>query len=95
MARTTAIVRPPPGYSDAAIGPPTPLVESGIFALIDTAGAIGLFFRWVRTASHASRLRRPSRFGENSEWRREHDANRCWKTTSIYQQIGHHPRVVR
>lgn len=35
--------------------------------------------------------------GEDAEWRTndDGDAGRCWKTTLIYQHIGHHPNVVR
>lgn len=95
MARTSAVVRPPPNYRDAVKAPPTPLDGSHDFALVETVAVSRLAPDGSELLLMPQGYEDRADIGDDAEWRRERDASRCWQTTFICQQIEHYPRLVR
>jgi serine/threonine protein kinase len=99
MARTYYRTSPPPGHAAAAasLGPPTPLVPGWSLPYLHNVDISQL----VGDEPGSELLMRPVEYedrediGEDAEWREAQYADRCWKTTEIYQHISHHPNVVR
>jgi hypothetical protein len=101
MARTYYETGPPHGHAAAAasLGPPTPLVPGWSPPYLHNADISQL----VCNEPGSELLMRPNEYedrndiGEDAEWRTHEDGNadKCWKTTEIYQHISHHPNVVR
>lgn len=100
MARTVLTPRPPPRQADASLGQPTPFVsvpESSTPIDYDNVlirRLAGDEYEMIMTpVSYEDR----NDVGDDAEWREDEDgdADRCWKTTIIYQHIDHHPRLVR
>lgn len=97
MARGVYKITPPQqDRTDASLGTPTPLAP-GLGFLVDgvivhqLAGAENEMI--LMPKSYESR----QDVGDDAAWRTDDDgdAHKCWQSRIVYQQIEHHPRLLR